>query len=79
MAKRARKKVLEICQPLYLGNTPLTATHRYWLLATMAEAWLGLGEPSRAKQLLAEAAQQNPAKWMLDTTSEQMERLRKLL
>jgi hypothetical protein len=78
MAKRARKKVLDICQPLYEANSLPTATHRYWLLATMAEAWLGLGEPIKVRQFLAEAAQQHPAKWMLDTTAEQMERLRKL-
>ena len=79
LAKRTRKKVLEICQPMYQGNMLPTPTHRYWLLATMSEAWLGLGEEAKAREFLNEANLQHPAKWMLDSTSEQMDRLRKLL
>ena len=79
IARRTRKKVLEICQPQYQGNLLPTATHRYWLLATMSEAWLGLGEEAKSKQFLAEANSQHPAKWMLDSTADQRERLQKLL
>lgn len=79
IAHRTRQKVLSICQPLYQGNLLPTTTDRYWLLATMAEAWLGLGEEAKARQFLAEANTQHPAKWMLDTTTDQLDRLRKLL
>jgi tetratricopeptide (TPR) repeat protein len=77
IANRTRRRVLEICEPLYSGAS--SAMARYWLLATIAEARVGLGEEAKAQQYLAEANRLNPAKWMLETTLNQLERLRKLL
>jgi tetratricopeptide (TPR) repeat protein len=79
MAKHTRRKVLEICQPLYQGNPVSTVKDRYWLLATMAEAWVGLGDEAQASQFMEEANSQLPARWMRETTAKQMDRLRKLL
>jgi hypothetical protein len=79
VARRTRKKVLELCQHLSDGDSSATPTYRYWLLATMSQAWLGLGDEAKAQQFLAEANAQNPAEWMRDATSEQMDQLRKLL
>ena len=70
IAARTRRKVLEICEPL---------PRNYWVLATISEVWLGLGDEAKSDQYLAEANALNPAKWMVETTAKQRERLKNLL
>jgi tetratricopeptide (TPR) repeat protein len=79
LARRTWKRVVEICGPLQQGG--MSASDHYWLLATMAEAWLGLGELAKSQELLDSANKLSPppAKWMIDSTLEQRARLQKLL
>jgi hypothetical protein len=79
LARRTWKRVVDICGPLQQSG--MSPTDRYWLLATMAEAWLGLGELAKSQELLDTASKLSPppAQWMLDTTTEQRTRLQKLL
>ncbi len=78
LAERTRRQVLAICEAALNGNAAGGAPHeRYWLFATMAEAWLGLGDKQKSDAYLAQAAAINPppASWMIDSTREQLERL----
>jgi hypothetical protein len=90
-ARRVRKEVISICED-WLKNNPAPDAekadaravrhyqeNRYWVLATMAEAWLGLGDEAKSNQITEDANKQVPAKWMADTAREQIERLKPLL
>jgi hypothetical protein len=90
LAKRTRRKVVEICQPLLDqirtgGNANLLASSTpYWVLATLAEAWTGLGDEGgevKSENYLKEALALDPppAKWMIESTQEQLKNLRGLL
>jgi len=54
------------------------AEHRYWILATLGEAMLGLGDAA-ARQQLDTAYAAAPYTWMADTTREQIAKLEPLL
>lgn len=93
-ARTVRSEVLRICQRV-LETEKLSDTDRYWVLATMAEAYLGSGDENRAAQLLKEAFAEaptdgaiparryvhdwKPAQWMTDTTREQLNKLRMVI
>ena len=51
----------------------------YWVKATMGEAYVGLGEESKAIQELEEAYTKAPETWMKSSTEEQLNKLRPLL
>ena len=52
LAQRVRRKVIAICDALLAGGPPQEET--YWILATLAEAWLGLGERDKSAEALDE-------------------------
>jgi tetratricopeptide (TPR) repeat protein len=80
IAQRVRRRVLALCQTL-LDSTPAPkGADWYWIQATMAEAYTGLGDQERAQNLLRDAkAHAGIADWMLQSTEEQIEKLRGLL
>jgi hypothetical protein len=91
LARRVRKEVKAICEKWLAQNPPATAPagaapqavqqaaeHRYWVLATLGEAMLGLGDTA-AQQQLDTAYAAAPYAWMADTTREQIARLEPLL
>ena len=86
LAERTRRRVVDVCQSL-LQQSDADAGRRidgdtmYWILATLAEAWLGLGDDAQAQSFAAKAAALTPPppQWMIDSSRDQMERLRKLL
>ena len=77
-ARKVRAEVLQICERV-LQTEKLAAAEKYWVLATMAEASVGIGDDQRAGQLLQEAFAAASAPWMKDSTTEQIEKLRTLL
>jgi hypothetical protein len=77
-AGRIRREVLSICE-MDLTNGNLRNEEKYWVLATMAEAYLGVGDEVNAQQKLHEAAAIASASWMTDSTQEQIDKLRSLL
>jgi hypothetical protein len=78
-AERVRREVLSICASI-LKNENLPEADKYWVLATQAEAYLGVGDVAAAQQKLQEAfAPASTAQWMKDSTREQMDKLRQLL
>ncbi|MGH6692909.1 MAG: hypothetical protein ACREF4_19750, partial [Gammaproteobacteria bacterium] len=52
---------------------------RYWVLATLREAAVGLGDEAAAERWRLEAAKTEPADWMVKSTDEQVARLEMLL
>ncbi|HJU53892.1 MAG TPA: TRAFs-binding domain-containing protein [Pyrinomonadaceae bacterium] len=77
-AERVRREVISICeQTLESNNT--SPGERYWVLATMAEAHLGVGDEAGAEQKFQEASSVATAAWMRDSTQEQMAKLKVLL
>jgi len=53
---------------------------KYWVLATKAEAWAGLGDDAKAGECLKEAkASTSPAAYMLESTDQQLASLKALL
>ena len=90
-ARRVRREVIEICQQWLSDNppeTPLAARAKlglvqpesdYWLLATIAEAYVGLEEESLGQQKLEEAFAAAPEEWMKQSTQEQVTKLKTLL
>jgi hypothetical protein len=77
-AETVRREVLKICDTV-LQTEKLSDDVKYWVLATMAEAHLGIGDEERADRKLKEAFEVASAKWMKDSTQEQMDKLRALL
>jgi hypothetical protein len=52
---------------------------RYWILATLQEAAVGLGDLTSARGFAEQAAALHPAGWMLKSTADQIDKLRMLL
>lgn len=80
IAERIRRRVLAICEPLLAAEKAAgQREEQYWLLATMAEACLGLGDAARAQEFLNRAAALNQTKWMIESTEQQIHSLTDLL
>jgi hypothetical protein len=90
-ARRVRKEVLSICEQWLAANPTPDARNasegavqedqktRYWVLATMAEACVGLEDEARGEAQLAAAYEAAPESWMADSTREQIGKLKMLL
>ncbi|HKH45597.1 MAG TPA: tetratricopeptide repeat-containing protein [Thermoanaerobaculia bacterium] len=90
-ARRVRKEVLTICEQWLAANPVPDASsaspeavlqaqkNQYWVLATLGEAYLGLGDEVKGQALLETAYAAAPEGWMADSTREQMAKLELLL
>lgn len=87
LAQRTRRRVIEVCQALLVeGQTEAGAKWfdrdaTYWVLATLAEAWAGLGDDVKAQEYLSNALglDPDPPQWMIESTQEQLKKLRQFL
>jgi hypothetical protein len=77
-AERVRHEVLTICEEL-LERGNLAPEARYWVMATMSEAYLGLGDEPHAEQEVERARTVASEAWMHEATREHLEKLRSLL
>jgi tetratricopeptide (TPR) repeat protein len=88
-AQRVREEVLPICEqwlksnPVPLeGSTPEAKTQylksKYWVVASQAEAYLGLGKTQEAVNTYEQAYAFAPEGWMIDSTREQRAKLEAL-
>ena len=83
-ARRVRAEVISICQQWLaenppaakLAHAPKLAKIRYWVLATIAEAHIGLDEEAAGQQRLQEAFAAAPETWMKESTQEQVNKLK---
>ena len=57
----------------------LTDEAKYRVLATMAEAYLGIGDQPAADRALSDAFKITSAQWTQESTEDQMKKLRVLL
>jgi hypothetical protein len=88
-ANRMRRSVIEICHDLIEGKDMATGEFtnretsdieaRYWVRATLSEAWLGVGDRAQANHWLEEAMQLDVPAWMRETTQAQLQQLSALL
>ncbi len=79
-AQRIRREVMKYCKNLLeLANGTKTEEDRYWIIATLWEAAVGIEDADAEKQWSERAAAMKVANWMLDTTREQIAKLKKLL
>ena len=78
LARRTRADVAEICKARLDGLKASAGTReeRYWLLATLAEAALGVGDDALSAHFLAQATAVAAGTWMADSTNEQLPALR---
>ena len=85
-ARRIRGKVIDVCQrwldaeaknPSETGGYLKQKT--YWVKASIAEAYIGMGEDEKGEAALKEALAIVPAKWMQESTESQISKLRDLL
>jgi hypothetical protein len=93
LAQRTRRRVLQVCQALLESKSAPKGADEYWVKATMAEAYAGLGDDPSASNLLESARKVNMSvptldsqpppsavpEWMLQTAADQLARLRQLL
>lgn len=77
LARRTRAYVLEICKTKLesLKDSEQTRAERYWILATMAEACLGMEDTAQSEKYLNDAKEYADEPWMLESTLEQLEKL----
>ncbi|PPK73914.1 uncharacterized protein DUF4071 [Methylobacter tundripaludum] len=77
LARRTRADVLEICKTKLesLKDSEQTRGERYWILATMAEACLGMEEAAQSEKYRNDAKEYADEPWMLESTQEQLEKL----
>ncbi len=78
VARYVRRKVKDICEK-DLESLELTEDEKYWILATLYEACVGLGQHDEALRWKSESESVSKAKWMSETTENQLAKLRALL
>ncbi len=95
VAQRTRRKVIELCEALLNSTPKPDAESEFWIKATMSQAYAGLGDDAKANELLEEAKTLDLAvpasgsaappapvpvpQWMIDSSEEQLTKLRELL
>ncbi len=76
LAQRIRRQVVGICDGLLASGRKLDDA--YWVQATLAEAWLGLGDAQKSQVALEQAAP-FAEPWMQQSTADQLSKLKPLL
>ena len=55
LAQRTRRRVIQLCEALLESKHAPKGADEYWVKATMAEAYAGIGDDQKAQELLAAA------------------------
>ncbi len=76
LARRVRTETLGYLAPQIADAAELPLDKRYWIIASKWEALAGLGRDAEAAQAEQAARALQPPGWMLDTTAEQIGRIR---
>jgi hypothetical protein len=85
-AQRVREEVISICDEWIAKNTAPDENaskmaraeylkSKYWVVATKAEAYLGIGKTAEAEDVYNSAYSFAPEGWMIDSTKEQRSKL----
>lgn len=78
-AQGVRRRVIEACREELEQKPEMSKSERYWVLATLQQASLGLGEDQAAEEWGRQALGQQPSSGMAQSTEEQLAKLRALL
>lgn len=78
VARFVRRKVKDICGKA-LEAPDLTDDDKYWILATLYEVCLGLRQEDESRHWKSEMEKVATANWMIETTENQVAKLRELL
>jgi len=81
LAERTRRRVLRLCQRMLNSEPAPAGESEFWIKATMSQAYVGLGDDNKADDLLEQAkkALPPPPAWMIESTVDQLAKLRNLL
>ncbi len=79
IANRIRQKVVEICESLYRLKNYEDRSDKYWIVATLEEAFFGLGDPERFDKFRKVAKSLSNHNWERETTEVQLSNLGELL
>ncbi|MFK4435158.1 TRAFs-binding domain-containing protein [Paenibacillus sp. RC21] len=74
LAARTRLKVISICEALIENNFE-SRGDKYWILATLEEAYFGIGESEKYNELKERAQSMLPGKWERESTEKQLDKL----
>ena len=77
LAQRVRREVIRYATPLLDSMEDIT--NRYWLIATLYEAAVGIGDEAAIVNWETKAKAMNVADWMQETRINQAEKLKKLM
>ncbi|MCP5364736.1 MAG: DUF4071 domain-containing protein [Hyphomicrobiales bacterium] len=82
-AERVRRRVIKICEGLVSqpigGETEMARKEQeYWIYATLAEAYCGIGDIKTCYAWLEKASAVGADEWMIDTTKRQLKKLEQL-
>ena len=78
VARYVRRKVKDICDKA-IEAPDITDDDKYWILATLYEVCVGLGQEDEAQYWKGKSESVAKAKWMNETTENQIAKLRTLL
>lgn len=78
VARHVRRRVKDICE-VGIRDSDLADDSRYWILATLYEACVGLGLDEEAMHWKAESEKVPKSDWMSGSTEDQVNKLRSLL
>lgn len=83
-AERIRRRVIEICERVWAAISAgeaksVGAEETFWLLATLVEAYTGIGRPDIAAKIEGIAEARAPEGWMVGSMYEQRQKLLNLL
>jgi hypothetical protein len=85
-AERIRKRVIDICNGILNGTQTgfiEDEEQKFWLQATLVEAYLGTGQKDKADELKSKIikgdSKWSPEQWMIDTMNDQLDKLANLL
>lgn len=78
-ARSVRRRVIEACRAELEQNPQMNKKERYWVLATLQQASVGLGDDAAADEWDRQAEEQEPTSRMVQSTEEQLAKLRALL
>jgi hypothetical protein len=78
-ARSVRRRVTDVCRSELEQKPEMNEQDRYWVLATLQEASVGLGDDAAAEEWGRQAQELASAAWMIESTQGQLAKLGGLL
>lgn len=79
IANRIRNKVIKICETLYQDRNFKDRSDKYWIIATLEEAYYAIGASEKYTEVNQVADSLSIQNWQRETTEEQIMKIKKLL